>query len=212
MKNTVLFVCLTCLVGFFVPGAGAQISDPPTWDWDISVEMRCGNEEPAYLFNIPDGSGSPLSHAQRADGSYIDCTVEVTIVNWDGVPLANFPAEDMWLESADGGMVPCTSGYIADSNTNDLGFTLFTGPFYAGGSNEAVMSLMLSGIAMGDQLPLFNNSADLNGDGVVNLIDVGIFSESFYGEYSHAADFFHDGALNLADVGRLASGSGAQCP
>ncbi len=56
------------------------------------------------------------------------------------------------------------------------------------------------------------NSPDTNGDGVVDLVDLGTFSQAFYGEYSFRSDFFWDGLLNLSDVGRYATSFADQCP
>ncbi len=56
------------------------------------------------------------------------------------------------------------------------------------------------------------NSPDMNGDGSVNLADMGMFSTDFYGEYHFRSDFFRDGAINLSDVGQLATSFGANCP
>jgi hypothetical protein len=56
------------------------------------------------------------------------------------------------------------------------------------------------------------NSADLSGDLVVNLTDLGIFAGDFNGAYAYRSDFRWDGALNLADVGLFAGAVGASCP
>jgi hypothetical protein len=57
------------------------------------------------------------------------------------------------------------------------------------------------------------NSADINGDLVVNLVDVGAFSGPYgSGTYQYALDFRWDGVLNLADVARLSVGLGTTCP
>lgn len=130
-----------------------------------------------------------------------------------GAVVANFPAEDMWLESGDGGMVPCTGGTNADQNTDENGFTTWATALNAGGSSEDLCYVYVNGQALnGVPFALAFNSADINGDGVVNLTDVGLFSGAFFGSYDFAADFFADGILNLNDVGRLATGLGAACP
>ena len=47
---------------------------------------------------------------------------------------------------------------------------------------------------------------DINGDGVVNLADVGLFASLFFsGAYQAAIDFNCDGVLNLADIGIFAA-------
>ena len=47
---------------------------------------------------------------------------------------------------------------------------------------------------------------DLNGDGVVNLADIGQFAVLFFAPgYQASIDFNCDGIVNLADLGLLAS-------
>ncbi len=187
--------------------------EPLCWDCNYTVEMACGPEDEATLFNLPDGNGSPFTEAQRPDGTVVDCSIIFTIADPFGVPIAHFPAEDMWLESVDGGMVPCVGGNCADSNTDETGTTGWVDPLNAGGASLGLTYIMVNGMSVYESpLALHFNSADLNGDGTVNLADVGMFSSSFFGDYSFGADFFRDGLLNLADVGRLAHGLGGSCP
>ncbi len=54
-------------------------------------------------------------------------------------------------------------------------------------------------------------SPDLTGDGYINISDVGLFSENFFGEYHESADLMPDGTLDLADVALLARGLGQGC-
>jgi hypothetical protein len=56
------------------------------------------------------------------------------------------------------------------------------------------------------------NSSDINGDLVVNLVDVGAFAGAYVGGYAYFADFYWDGILNLSDVARLAATFGEICP
>lgn len=46
------------------------------------------------------------------------------------------------------------------------------------------------------------NGADINGDGVVNLADLGLFAQLFFaGGYQAAIDIDCNGVIDLADVG-----------
>jgi hypothetical protein len=56
------------------------------------------------------------------------------------------------------------------------------------------------------------NSADIDGNLIVNLSDVGTFAIDYNGAYNYRSDFRWDGMINLADVGNLASALGAACP
>jgi hypothetical protein len=167
------------------------------------------------LFNLPNGGGSAFAEAQLPDGSVADATIVVTIRDGNNDIIAGFPAEDLWLASGDGGMVPCIGGTTADGDTDENGVTDWVNALNAGGNSLDNCYVMVSGDALtsvGSEMALHFNSADINGDGVVNITDVGAFSTIFYGAYDFAGDFFADGVLNVQDVGRLAVGVGAACP
>jgi hypothetical protein len=60
-------------------------------------------------------------------------------------------------------------------------------------------------------LELSFNSSDFDGDGVVNLTDVGFFT-GYLGGTAYAADFNHDGIVNVSDAGMMVTTLGARCP
>ena len=60
-------------------------------------------------------------------------------------------------------------------------------------------------------LALSFNSADISGDGVVNLTDAGFFS-GYLGGTDYAGDFNNDGVVNVSDAGFMANSLGASCP
>ena len=97
------------------------------------------------LFNLPDGSGFPFTQAQLPDGSFVDATLRVQLLDYNGTVIAYFPAEDMWLESLDAGMIPCVGGTIANSNTDADGWTVWASPLGAGGASSADCRLLVSG-------------------------------------------------------------------
>ncbi len=207
MKTIILLSCLVC---FFAVGAMAQDTNVPCFE--VIIEMASG-VEPVSLFSLPDGSGKPLIQAQYASGEEVDASITLTILDCAGTAIAGIPGEDLWLKSADDGVVHCGYGACADSNTDINGTTHWTQPLFAGGHSNAGCYIDLVGVVLGDlHFPLYVTSADLNGDGQVNLSDIGRFSEYFFGTYDFAADFNYDGQLNLADVGRLAVGVGTSCP
>jgi hypothetical protein len=57
------------------------------------------------------------------------------------------------------------------------------------------------------------NSPDINGDGIVNLADVGAFAADYVTGYAFRSDFNGDGVLNLIDVAVMAAhfGHGPPC-
>jgi hypothetical protein len=166
------------------------------------------------MFNIPNGGGSAFTGASIG-GVEVDATITLTLVDGGDVPIANYPFEDCWIESADSGMAACTGGSTADFNTNANGVTVWVTPLQAGGSSEALTVVMVAGSALTSSagLAISHNSADLNGDGAVNLTDVPLFAGDFYGgSYAFRSDFAFDGSVNLSDVVKLAQALGANCP
>lgn len=203
-----LFVC--ALVIGSAAFATAGIPDPT----ETTAAMPSGSLDDLVLFNLPSGIGSAFTEAQiKDDGTVVDASIEMIVRDAFAAVVPNFPAEDMWLESDGGGMVPCDGGTTADLNTDDMGYTEWVTPLNAGGYSTDVCRVYVNGLPLnGAPFTLFFNSADINGDGSVNLVDVGQFSGAFFGSYDFAADFFADGVLNLVDVGRLAAGLGGSCP
>lgn len=164
----------------------------------------------------PDGSGPPLTEARVADGTVVDATLHLALNNScpeDG-PVVGFPREDMWLESLGGGMMFCPGGSIADGPTDEDGHTQWSQPLTGGGWDEGNCRVLVAGDPLGSlQGQTVNfNSPDLNGDQVVNLIDVGLFAQDYYGEYHFRSDLARDGVLNLSDLYHLAVSVGQSCP
>ena len=168
------------------------------------------------LFNVPNGSGSAFTEARTLEDGQVDATITLYLRDSDNVPIANYPREDTWLAYiiTDTLGVPCTSGTTADYDTDVNGETTWVNPLRAGGWSEGPTVVMIAGspLLSGD-LNLGHNSADINGNGVVNLQDVALFAGDLYGGgYMFRSDFHYDGVVNLSDVGKLAQSLGAACP
>lgn len=162
---------------------------------------------------VPDGSGPTFTEAKLPDGSQVDATVFLLVQDWFDDPVVNFPLEDMWLESYDGGLAYCNGGTVADVDTDAEGMTHWVEPMRAGGFSQALTAVMVNGENVwAEGLRLNFNSPDINGDGSVNIPDVGQFASDFYTEYHFRSDLARDGLINLADVGWLATGLGTNCP
>lgn len=171
--------------------------------------------ETLSLFNLPNGAGLPFTEAFLPAGAgQTDGTIELTLRDGFGVVIDNFPAADMWIESQDLGMVACGGTAIADFNTNVDGFTVWQAPIFAGGQSQALTIVKINGDALTSNggLALSFNSADINGDGVVNLSDAGFFSGYLGGAYDFSGDFNNDGVVNVSDAGFMANALGASCP
>lgn len=83
------------------------------------------------------------------------------------------------------------------------GYAAVVLPLRGGGYAENPLHWLLSGPGMTcaqnwDQVKL--NSPDLNGDLVMNLADLLLFTQRMYGPYQYRADFNSDQVINLSDL------------
>ena len=208
-------VTLAFLLLVSTPALAAGI---PDLDNSIVTWAYQGGET-LSLMNLPDGSGHGFTQALlpgTPDGSapaFVDATITLTMLDGGFTPVAHFPFEDLWLESADGGMRACLGGTCADANTDMNGETTWRYPLQAGGWSEGPILVLINGDALDEgSLPLKVNSPDIDGSSVVDLADVGRFASDYFTSYDYRSDFNYDGVLNLADVGYLAMGLRSACP
>jgi hypothetical protein len=184
---------------------------------------------PAYagqvsLFCLPNGLGDPLTQAFAFGGQQVDARVRFQAMNAQNMPIVGLPVERMWLENLVGNLYLCPPNplrfaSVASMPTDPAGITEFTGPIFAGGYTGPGQPLQVfvewaNGLVVPipPNLNISLNSPDLNGDGVVNLGDVVIFTQDFFGPYNYRSDFFWDGVLNLSDVARMSQGLNTVCP
>jgi hypothetical protein len=185
------------------------------------VEYSIATEGALSLLCTPDGSGLPMTQAFNQSGQPVDGTITMTLYDdtppW-GSPVAFFPKEDIWLTDITGSLAICPAGSNPDANTDVNGMTSWTGALFVGGHMEPgegnQLAIMVNGwIPDGAYLPDFRiNSADLNGDLMVNLTDVAHFSMGYFGPYEYKRDLHWDEVVNLSDIAELARAFGARCP
>ncbi len=180
-------------------------------------------EEDVSLFILPDGSGPDLSEAQGFGGTVVDATIRVKLIMVDGVAIGGFPGEDVWLQDESGSVFSCPGGFFADNSSDASGIITFSSSMAGGGHTEGPIYVYVVGNRAYDPqdypFPMTHppveglhfNSADINGDGLINLSDIGLFSEDFFGMYNYRSDFYWDGYLNLSDVSKLALALGRTC-
>jgi len=136
--------------------------------------------------------------AHGLGGAMVDAPIHIILRDWNDDPIENYPAEDIWL---DGG------------SSDDFAFCI-GGPFQAGGQIPpgTQPAVLVAGIAIWDtDLPLTINSPDVNGDRLVNLSDVAQLT-GILGGYAWRFDFNDDGVVNLIDVSIFTSMMAADCP
>lgn len=212
-KIAVILGSLVLLIPVFIQAADIPV--PPY------VEVFFPTSEPMSLFCLPDGGGKGFTEANNGIGETVDGTMTMVLYSeappW-GNPVPNFPREDLWLMDELGQLAICNGGSIPDSNTDANGTTTWTLPLKLGGHAEPGTGNRLFIWVIGWELhsPALDgfrlNSADLDGSGVVNLSDIALFTQGYYGAYDYSYDFRWDGVINLSDLALMASSIGAACP
>jgi len=216
--NKPIFSGAAVLLLMLAGTASLMAADTPVLPY---VEYTIATEGPFSLLCNPDGSGRPMTEAFNSVGQPVDGTITMILYDatppW-GNPVPLFPKEDIWLTDITGSLALCPAGSIPDENTDINGMTSWTGALYVGGHVEPgegnQLAIMVNGwIPDGAYLPDFRiNSADLNGDLVVNLTDVAHFSMGYFGPYEYKRDLHWDEVVNLSDIAELARAFGARCP
>jgi hypothetical protein len=210
MRVLVLFVCVLTLGLASI--AMANVPDLST-STAATAYHTGGGTDALSLFVLPNGAGAPFNLARDAAGLVADGTVTLFLRNSVGGGIENFPAEDLYLSSVDGGLIACVDGTIADAPTDVNGMTVWALPVNAGGYSQALCQVRVGGDALTSDAGMALNfvSADINGDLAVDLVDVSNFSSDFFGAYNFRSDFLGDGVLDLNDVSLMAVGMGAGC-
>jgi len=207
-------VAMVAALGFGVEARG-QTTIP-----DVRIQFEQPTDQPVSLFCTPAGGGQALSAARLQDGTVVDATITITLLVNTGSgyePVAQFPYEDIWIQSSSGGLIGCQS-VNPDANTDAQGRTSWASPLLVGGQLDPAAGDQLYVMVNGDRMDgdvtnfLRINSADINGDGFVNLTDAAQFVEDLYGEYAYRSDFRWDGAVDLSDAGYIAAAYGQNCP
>jgi hypothetical protein len=204
MKHALLICTLLALVAG--PAAAQGIPDLSHAYWS------CRATEPVTVIACPAGDGTPLSAALPADGGApVDATIDVTVLDWNDTPIADFPFEDIWLEAP--GLAPCPGGTVASASTDPLGRTTIRYLAAGGQATAGSVQVLLNGDAIDGSAPgLRIASPDITGDGVVNLNDLGTLANDYFGVYSPRSDLDGDGALDLTDVVFLVQHYQHTCP
>ena len=153
-----------------------------------------------------------------------DATITVTVKD-GSYPVTNLTGR-IWLETEDGGLLPCPNGTIPDSETSTTGVYTWAAPIRAGGGstydpsiNTPKIEITYVKIEGQDRVacptPVIFNSGDLNGDLMVGIQDVVIFKplylDGILGIYNYSIDYHFDRAINLSDLVRFAGTSNTAC-
>jgi len=220
-----LVVALSFAAAVTLCGAGNTAAQGPVAQNSMAFLATPGLPD-VSMFLVPDGTGSPFSNCFQRGGNQVTAQIIVTLLDASFMPVPNWPATNVRLEHSLSPLIWCPNIFypppnhapnLADGPTNAAGQTTFTMSYHGGGwvvGPTFVWVLEASGTWAQIPVPLnvAYNSGDINGDLVINLVDVGIFAAIFYGPYHYKADFNFDHLVNLIDVAMLAGVYGASCP
>lgn len=163
------------------------------------------------LFVCPAGDGPTMAS--------IGVALQVQVVDASGALCPNltyadfevdgYPPNTIW-----DGVGPNGEHNVPASGFQNLGFGNYVldGALIAGGTNAGIIVKVAGVVIGGSPLPLSLTSADLNGNGIVNLADIGMYAAGFYSGYDWRFDFNSDGVINIADVGIMVSHLGSTFP
>ncbi len=192
--------------------APTTVSTASTPDFGYSFAVIDSAAVGAGLTVAPDGSWAPFTEAYSPTGALVDATITLTLLDNDELPIENYPAADIWLETTLGGLVSCFGGSSPDSDTDENGQTRWVEPLHAGGCSVGETTVVFVAGSPLDSSPieLIFRSFDFNADLDVNLSDIVIFTQSI-GLYHPCADYNNDGTISLVDIVRLTQGLGGNC-
>ena len=191
-----------------------------------SVTLVTQGTPPLSMYVLPNGSGTQFSACYDATGTVVTASLVVTLRDAAGNPAINVPASSVRLEHLSSPLAWCPGGFypppahapnMADGPSNLAGQTTFTLAYHGGGwlfGSMQVWVLEVTGAWTPIPTPVSVsfNSADITGDLVVNLTDIGLFAADYYGTYNYRSDFNSDTFVNLKDVQIMAVAVGTTCP
>jgi hypothetical protein len=210
LHRTVATIFCFAIVALVAAPAAANLPD-------LTLSSASVPANAVALYSIPDGSGQSFSGAMDATGATVNGTITVTLLNPIGNPIANFPLEDVWLESLDGNLGICVTAH-PDAITDGAGQAFFTSFLNAGGNSFVATGgglrvMVLGSSLVGSDLAYNMLTPDLDNNGAVDLSDTVMFVPLYTGGgYDMSVDFFWDGNINLSDLVLYASGLNLICP
>ncbi len=218
-RSSALLLCLLALT-LAAPAMAQPVAANSSAVWQSSAPM-------VSMFLKPNGSGTTLSACFGPGGVVVPATIQVTLIDANGLPAGNVSERDIRLARAGTNLGWCPDSFYpppihapncADGPTNNAGQTTFTMAYHGGGWHQGAMQVWVleaggNWAAIPNQLPINANSPDYNGDLIINLSDIAIFAQDIgSGGAPYRSDFNFDGIINLSDIAMFAGVIGMSCP
>ena len=181
---------------------------------DLDMSYAEGSATDVSVMNCPNGDGMSLDACMAFPMiTDVDGTISLWVLDVNGDPIYLYPASDITLASDTKAIVICPGGSSADADTDIDGMTTFSNALFAGMEGHDVVILINGQTLNSSPVPGYNfNSPDISGNLIVNLEDVIIFTQDYYGTYNYQSDFYWDGIHNLSDIVLLAQHMQHACP
>jgi len=225
-SHALLITTLTIFLIITFWGTATALAQNSPVAQNCSATLVTQGLPPISMLLEPNGTGTPLSVCYDATGAMVNAWISVTLRDAAGSAVTNVPATDVRLEEIGSPLAWCGLNWypppahapnLADVPSNAIGQTSFTLSYHGGGWIQGpifVWVLEASGAWNPIPMPVntYFNSVDINGDLLVNLTDVTLFTADFFGAPQYRSDFNNDGAINLTDLTLLAPHIGASCP
>jgi hypothetical protein len=184
--------------------ANAGIIDPCA-----STAEIIGGPPPCCLFICPQGDTDSFCD----QGWYI----RICVIDLTGNPVPDVPPSDFWVIDCDPIRDLCLCGGSASSNadslTNANGYTTMCNTTIQGGGCVSGLSVVVQGFVILDApacvdptcLDVEVRSPDINGDCLVNIVDLSLFASGFPPQlYQECSDMNCDGIVNIQDLSAFA--------
>ena len=212
MTRTTITILLLAIAGSVLSLPAANLADPcgvPDLNLSYAETAAPG---PVSICSRPDGNGQPLSACYLQGGEVTDATITVHLLDGNGMPIAMFPREDIWLDDYFGDLDICGGRFIADDPTDPDGVTTFSQALPAGGVGYGARVIVFGSQLNHPPLPIDFNSPDSDGDLDVDLTDRVQFMSDWVLDYHYRSDFYWDGVIDISDIALLAQGYDTTCP
>jgi hypothetical protein len=161
----------------------------------VDPNLSTATSAAGWYLVCPQGDGNDLSA--------VGCQISVSIADNTGTPIAGILATDFWLVGQNGGLNLCggSGSADADSATNASGLTTMSDECAAGGQDTGLY-VVCQGIVLAVGVPITAVSPDINGDLLVDVIDLSAFAINYQSPpkpYNYNSDYNGDGKVDIID-------------
>jgi len=218
------FLTLILAAALVTWGTGAALAQPVAANSSAVLTVSGLND--ISMFQVPNGTGTPFTACFERGGAIVSAVITVTLRNAAGGPVIGYPPARIRIEHVASPLVWCADTYYpppphapnkADAPTDAAGQTTFTLAYHGGHWVIGPTYVWVwDPVSLWSRIPtsvnVSYNSADMDGNLVVDLLDVVDFASVFFGVYHYRADFNYDQVVNLLDLAYFVPAYGMTCP